>query len=275
MRAVDLTMNSEATQAELEAGRGYEALFVPALFGPWTKHLVNSVGAEAGSEILDIACGSGVLARHLLTKAGSSGCVVGLDLTPGMIVVAQEVEPDIEWVLGTAEELPHADNLFDGVTCQFGMMFFNDRKKAVREMKRVLKPGGKLAVAVWNAIEHNPAHGAMRDLLNTEVSTAAGDAIQSPYSLGNTREVVETLDEAGFTNIKSEAVIEQGVFPDLGTMVEAELRGWLPLFGINLDNNKIADVVAKAGGRLGKHVTASGTVEFPASALLFSANKPN
>ena len=62
MRAEDLTMNSDATQAELEAGRGYETLFVPALFGPWTKHLVNSVGTEAGSETLDIAYGPGVLA---------------------------------------------------------------------------------------------------------------------------------------------------------------------------------------------------------------------
>jgi SAM-dependent methyltransferase len=95
----------KATQEELQAGRGYEALFVPALFAPWTGHLVNGCALGEGAHVLDIACGTGVLARAALERTGSSGRVVGLDPAPGMIAAATEIESDIEWVQGRAEDL--------------------------------------------------------------------------------------------------------------------------------------------------------------------------
>ncbi len=102
-------MNTTATQEELDAGRGYEALFVPAVFSPWTRHLVDGASVAQGAHTLDIACGSGVLARHVLSKTGDSGRVVGIDPAPGMIAPARELESNTEWVLGSAEELEFED----------------------------------------------------------------------------------------------------------------------------------------------------------------------
>ena len=106
-------MNSTATQEELEAGRGYEALFVPAIFQPWARHLIDGAGVKEGSHVLDVACGSGVLARHALSKSGASGRVVGVDSAPGMIAAAREIEPAVDWILGRAEELRFGDAVFD------------------------------------------------------------------------------------------------------------------------------------------------------------------
>jgi ubiquinone/menaquinone biosynthesis C-methylase UbiE len=264
-----------ATREELEAGRGYEALFVPALFEPWTNHLVDGAGIEAGCHVLDVACGSGVLSRHALAVAGGTGRVVGLDPAPGMIAAAEEVEPDVEWVLGRAEDLPFEDGEFDCVVSQFGMMFFQERDTAANEMHRVLKPGGRLAIAVWNSIEHNPAYGDIIAVLDEQVSSAAGDALRMPYSLGEAEQVTKSFSQSGFDNVAYETSIEQARFPSSRTMVEAELRGWLPLFGINLTKEKIADVLVQSDIRLSKYAAQSGEAVFPTSAHIVTANKPH
>lgn len=268
-------MNTTATQEELEAGRGYEALFVPAIFSPWTQHLVEGAGVAEGSHTLDVACGSGVLARHVLSKTGGLGRVVGVDPAPGMIAAARELEPNIEWVLGGAEELELDDSSFDSVISQFGMMFFKDRHAAASEMFRVMKPGGRLAVAVWNSIEHNPAYGDIIAVLDERVSIAAGDALRLPYSLGDPEVVTGVFDHAGFKDLSVETKTEQATFPSSRTMVEAELRGWLPLFDIHLSEEKIADVLIKSDGKLSKYATQTGEAVFPTSAHIVTARKPN
>ncbi len=262
-----------ATREELEAGRGYEALFVPALFEPWTKHLVNGAGIVEGCDVLDVACGSGVLARHAFEEAGKSGRVVGVDPAPGMIAAANEVQPGIEWMLGRAEELPFEDGTFDCVVSQFGMMFFQDRDKAATEMHRVLKPGGRVAVAVWNSIEHNPAYRDIIAVLDEQVGTEAGDALRLPYTLGDAGQVTMSLSAGGFEDVACETRTEQAGFPGSRTMVEAELRGWLPLFGINLSEEKIADVLQKSDGKLSKYATPSGEAVFPTSAHIITARR--
>ena len=267
-------MNANATQEELEAGRGYEALFVPAIFKPWTGHLIDGALVEDGSHVLDIACGSGVLARHALSKSGKSGRVVGIDPAPSMIAAAREIEPGIEWVLGSAEELEFDDATFDCIISQFGMMFFEDRHAAASEMFRVMKPGGRLAVAVWNSIENNPAYGDIIAVLDEHVSTAAGDALRLPYSLGDPEEVTGVFDHVGFTDLAVETKTEHATFPGSRTMVEAELRGWLPLFDIHLNEEKIADVLVKSDDKLSRYASPSGEAVFPTSAHIVTANKP-
>ena len=266
-------MAVNASKEEIEAGRGYEMLFVPALFAPWTHRLVDGAGVAAGSSVLDIACGTGVLTRHALSIAGAGGRVAGLDPAPGMIAAAAEAEPGIEWTLGTAEYLPFEDAAFDCVMSQFGMMFFADKQKAAEQMFRVLKPGGWLAVSVWDNVESNPAYGDIGALMDEQVSTEAGDALRLPYSLGNAEEVTSFFKAAGFRSVFSETPTEQARFPGTRTMVEAELRGWLPLFGIHLDEDKIADVLMRSDEKLARYADASGKAVFPTSAHVITAQK--
>jgi ubiquinone/menaquinone biosynthesis C-methylase UbiE len=144
-------MDQDVSEDLVEAGRGYESLFVPALFEAWTKHLVEGAEIQEGSHVLDIACGTGVLARRALARAGANGRVVGADPAPGMLAAAKEIEPAIDWVLCGAEALDVDDEVFDSIISQFGMMFFEDRQKSAEEMFRALKPGGSLAIAVWRS----------------------------------------------------------------------------------------------------------------------------
>lgn len=267
-------MDVTATPAELEAGRGYEALFVPALFGPWAGHVVDGAGVQEGSHVLDVACGTGVLARRARERSGRSGHVVGVDPAPGMLAVAREREPGIEWRSGFAEDLPLDDASFDCVLCQFGMMFFRDRDRAAGEMLRVLKPGGRLALAVWNSPETNRAYADLATLLDEKIGREAGDALRLPYSMGDTAEVVSVLDRAGFGDIEVETRTEQARFPSTRVMVEAELRGWLPLFGIHLGEEKIEDLLAASDMRLSSHAAPSGEAVFSTSAHIVTGRKP-
>ena len=266
-------MSQEIAEELVDAGRGYEQLFVPALFSVWTKHLVRGANVQMGSHVLDIACGTGVLARHALAEAGPGGRVVGVDPAPGMLAAANEIEPGIEWLLCAAESLDVADQSFDCVVSQFGMMFFADRQQSTNEMFRILKPGGSLAIATWRAVEHNPAYADVIAVLEEEVSTAAADALRLPFNLGDASEVTSLLEHSGFADIHVEALGETATFPSTRQMVEAELRGWLPLFDIVLTEEQIATILVESDRTLGKYAGPSGEAVFPTSAHLITAHK--
>ncbi len=206
-------MDQDVSEELIDAGRGYESLFVPALFEAWTKHLVDGAGIRAGSHVLDVACGTGVLARNALARAGANGRVVGADPAPGMLAAAMEIESGIEWVLCSAEALDVDDESFDCVVSQFGMMFFQDRQKSADEMFRAMKPGGSLAIAVWRSVEHNPAYADIISVLEEQVGTAAADASRLPYSLGDAGKVTAVLEGSGFTDITIEVKTESARFP--------------------------------------------------------------
>ena len=266
-------MNQEVSEELLEAGRGYEGLFVPALFEAWTKHLIEGAGIQEGSYVLDVACGTGVLARSALARTGASGRVVGVDPAPGMLAAAKEIEPGIDWVLCGAEALDVDDESFDCVVSQFGMMFFEDRKKSTDEMFRAMKPGGSLAIAVWRSVEHNPAYGDVISVLEEHVGTTAADALRLPYRLGDASKVTEVLEGSGFAEISVEAKTEFATFPSSRQMVEAELRGWLPLFDIFLNEDEIEKVLIASDKTLDKYAGPSGDATFPTSAHVFTARK--
>lgn len=267
-------MTDQIAEELIEAGRGYEALFVPALFQPWTTPVLDAARVGSGCHVLDVACGTGVLSRGALERVGSSGRVVGADPAPGMIAAALEFEPRIDWRQCAAESLDAESASFDCVVSQFGMMFFEDRQKSAEEMFRVLKPGGSLAVAVWRSVEHNPAYADVIAVLQEQVGTAAADALRLPYSLGDAEAVGSILEAAGFADVATEARIETARFPGSRQMVEAELRGWLPLFDIFLEEDAIQQVLLASDERLAKYGAENGEAVFPTAAHIFSATRP-
>ncbi|HLU68463.1 MAG TPA: methyltransferase domain-containing protein, partial [Kofleriaceae bacterium] len=120
------------------AGSGpenYQRYFVPAIGAPLAAALVDAAGPRPGERVLDVACGTGVVARLVAERVGSSGAVTGLDCNPGMLAVARSLPASgarIEWREGSAEALPLSDGSFDLVTCQMGLQFFSDRALALR-----------------------------------------------------------------------------------------------------------------------------------------------
>ena len=139
---------SESFQITAEAAELYEAAFVPSFFAQWAPVLCELAGVEAGDRVLDVACGTGIVARTAAERTGPAGRVVGLDLNEAMLDVARRVGPDLDWRQGDAASLPFPDRGFDVVLCQMALMFFPDRLAAVGEMARVVTGGGTVGLLV-------------------------------------------------------------------------------------------------------------------------------
>lgn len=267
-------MTSPQLQEQIAAARAYEDLFVPALFRQWAPLLARAAHVEPGKRVLDVACGTGILARELAARVGSSGSVAGVDLLPGMVEVARQIEPDIEWKQGTAEQLPFPDRSFDVVVSQFGLMFFPDRVKSLREMLRVLSPGGHLAVAVWDSLDNIPAIAAEVALLERMAGRAAADALRAPFVLGDKVELEQLGRDAGISAPTVSTHPGTARFPSIGSLVEADLRGWLPVMGVMLEEETIQRVLEEADRELRAYVDGSGRAEFQMSAHVLSGHRP-
>ena len=191
-----------------------------------------------------------------------------------MVAVAKHLAPAVEWREGVAESLPFPDQSFDAVVSQFGLMFFTDRRQALREMLRVLAPGGHLAVAVWDSLDNIPAFASLVALLEQTAGSRAADALRAPFALGNRQELGALFSEAVAVPAEITTHLGAAQFPSIRTMVEAELRGWLPVMGVILTEDQIGRILKEAEHALCSYAAADGRVRFQLSAHLVTAKKP-
>ncbi len=266
-------MTDPTPQERIDAARAYEALFVPALFARWAPVVADAAGVRRGHHALDVGCGTGVLARELALLAGTEGRVAGIDPDPGMLAVAEALAPAVEWRAGFAESLPFPDQSFDAVASQFALMFLTDRRRGLREMLRVLRPGGRLAVAVWSSVASMPAYAAETALLERLAGRQAADALRAPFVLGDREELAALCSDAGLE--AAEITTHRGTaeFPGIRTMVEADLRGWLPVMGVVLPEDLIERILGEAEEALAFCAAADGRAVFDVSAQVVSATR--
>jgi len=221
--------------------------------------------------VLDVACGTGVLAREAATRVGAAGHVAGVDPHAGMIAMARRIAPGIDWHEASAEALPFEAHSFDVVVSQFGLMFFSDRGKSVREMLRVLVPQGRCVVAVWDAVENIPAFAELVGLLDRAAGSAAGDALRAPFVLGDKKALAGLFEAAGARTVAVATRRGTARFPSIRDLVEGELRGWLPVMGVSLGEDTIAAILAAAEDVLSSYRARSGELVFEMPAHLVQA----
>jgi ubiquinone/menaquinone biosynthesis C-methylase UbiE len=180
-------------QLEGDAPELYHRYLVPAVTALWAADLVASAEVAPGERVLDVACGTGVVARIASGIVGGDGLVAAVDINPGMLRVARGIDPSpgaaIEWVEASALALPFPDAAFDVVLCQLGLQFVPDRGVALREMRRVLARGGRLALNVYGPIEHNPATRALCESLERNLGSRASLAKRTEHALADTGEL--------------------------------------------------------------------------------------
>jgi SAM-dependent methyltransferase len=258
-------------QVTKSAAEIYEEFFVPALFQEWVKPVADAARLGSGQRVLDVACGTGVLAREAATRIAPSGAVVGLDRNGGMLAVARRIAPAIEWREGRSEAMPFPDAEFDAVVSQFGLMFFEDRVTALKEMWRVLRPGGLLVVAVWDRLERSPGYDAMVTLLQRLFGSRVADELRAPFALGATEVLNGLFAEAGIGGIAIGNLRKSARFPSIDSWVHTDVRGWT--LADLIDDAQYQKLLETAREELSNFVQPDGTVAFEAGAHIVTAGK--
>lgn len=193
-----------AIEQDLTPPQAYAQYFVPAIFQPLSALLVEQAAPRPGERVLDLACGTGVVARRVAPLVSETGAVVGVDISPGMLDVARGQPPPsgavVQWLTGDAGALDLPAAAFDLVLCQQGLQFFPDRLQALREVRRVLVDAGRLVLAVWHSLDEHPLFAALADaeLPYLHELGASPDDVGVPFSLGDRAELRALLDAAGF-----------------------------------------------------------------------------
>jgi ubiquinone/menaquinone biosynthesis C-methylase UbiE len=262
----------ETGQVAGSAAEVYEEFFVPALFGAWPEHVLRAAKVRRGDAVLDVATGTGILAREAAGVVGPGGTVAGVDINEGMLAVAQQKAPQIDWKVAPAESLPFESGSFDRVVSQFGLMFFEDPVQAIAEMVRVLRPGGTLAVAVWDRLEAAPGYEALARLLDELFGPEAAQSLHAPYALGNKQRLASLFAQGGLPQPALETIPGTARFPSLASWLYTDIRGWT-LAG-SIDDEGFARLSQIAQHRLAPFVRADGAVEFEAPAHIVAAAKP-
>jgi ubiquinone/menaquinone biosynthesis C-methylase UbiE len=189
----------------------YERVLVGPLFRPFAEQLVIRVGPHRGDSVIDVACGTGIVARVARERLGPDALIVGIDIAPAMLAVARAVDPTIDWREGNAVSLPvSAAERFTILTCHQGLQFMPDKAAAVRDMRRVLAPGGRVAIATWSPLQGLPEVAA----LNAVAERHVGPIVDSRHSFGDANALRRLLADGGFDDVSVETIAHVVQFAD-------------------------------------------------------------
>jgi ubiquinone/menaquinone biosynthesis C-methylase UbiE len=256
----------------------YERELVPAVFGVWAPILVELAHPRLGERVVDVACGTGIVARIAAGRVGPTGAVVGVDLNPGMLGVARStVSTDswsgapLQWQEASADKLPFPDKSFDIAYCQLGLQFFADRAAALREMHRVLFSEGRLVLMVWRGIRESPGFDALAKSLEQHVGPAAAAIMRAPFGLSNADELAALVRAAGFLDVAIQQRIGTVRFPSVERFVLSYVAG-SPLAGPVSQANDAArgTLITDVRNALEKYMSNT-ELAFPIAAHLLSA----
>lgn len=206
----------------------YERHLVGPLFRPWALALLDEVNLREGERVLDVACGTGIVARLAQQRVGSAGRVAAVDVSAQMLEVARGLSPAVDWREGNACELPLRDGeAFDVVFCQQGLQFFADRPAAARHMRRALAPGGRLAVSTWRPIEEAPVFRETHRI----AERLLGPIVDQRHALGDEDELTRLLMDAGFENVRSRKIAKTVRFAQAATFARLNAMALVGMSG--------------------------------------------
>ena len=252
----------------------YDSWFVPVLFAPVAEQMVTGTAFPVPARVLDVACGTGIVARTVAAHQQGQGQITGLDLNPAMLRVARRRSEaaglGIDWVQGDAQALPFPGATFDLVFCQQGIQFFPDRAGAVAEMHRVLVPGGEVAVACWRGLSRNPFFADLAQVVQQRVGS---DALALPFALDDPLELAGLLQQAGFQDVSVEPIAFTAVYAEPEHFVKMQMTasaaGIRALQGMNPD--ELAAVIEAIRTEMAEPVrtaTVDGQLRVPVQGML-------
>jgi SAM-dependent methyltransferase len=270
----------EEWQLQAGAPELYQRYLVPAVTALWADDLADRAGLRPGERVLDVACGTGVVARAAAGHVGPAGRVAGLDINPGMLAVARSLpggaDHRIGWLQASVLALPLPDASYDAVLCQFGLQFFADRQAALAEIRRVLVPGGRACLSVYAAIEHNPATFALAQALDRHLGPGASQTKLAEHALADPALLQRLAREAGFGRIAIATQTRLIRFPSAADYVRIQLTA-TPLAGLlaspaeGAGSPRVAALTEEVAAALEPYRTADG-LAFPQEAHILMAH---
>ena len=256
------------------APASYERYLAPAMFAPLAEAVADAVEVSPGECALDVACGTGVLTRTIASRSGTGGHVTGIDLGEGMLDRARtwppvEGDAPIDYVQGSADQLPFDDGAFTVITCQQGLQFFPDRDAALREFRRVLAPGGRLAIACWTDLPDTAGWYALTEAIEHHIGRDVADILRAPYGLSDPGELRRLLEEAGYDDVVVEIERVRARFAGGAEQFAAGVAGSNPAAGpfAAAGDHRRAAVVTELAPRL-EHLIADGHITFEMPSLI-------
>lgn len=207
----------------------YQSVLVPVIFEPWARELVRRARPRTGEHVLDLACGTGVVTREVAKQMPDLGGLAAVDHSAEMLGVARSLAKEsgleVEWAQADAAALPFADDRFDLAFCQQALQFFPDRPVALRELRRVLKPGGRAVFCVQRELDVNPMLKAQAEALAAHVGPEAAAAVKAICSLPDGRTIQQLFLNAGFQDVTVETVSLDLQHPDAASFAVGAMGG--------------------------------------------------
>jgi SAM-dependent methyltransferase len=262
---------TETFRIPIEVAEIYESKFVPALFAEWAPQLVDIAGVKRGHAVLDVACGTGIVARTAADRLGAGSHVVGLDLNEAMLTVARRVRPELEWRQGDVAALPFADASFDAVLCQMALMFFPDRARAIRELGRVARPSGVVALAVPGRLADQPAYAPFVEMAARHAGPEAVSLLGTYFACGGLVELTRLVASVGLTVVETRTRLGRATFGSVDEFVATEVRS-TPL-GERMGEAVYERIREGAREVLRPFTQSSGAVEVPLQGHLVAARR--
>jgi SAM-dependent methyltransferase len=263
---------TETFSLTLEQAHAYEDLFVPALFAQWVDPLLDCADVARGQRVLDVACGTGVVARAAARVVGPHGRVSGIDLNPAMIQVAQEVDPSIDWRVGDAADLPYDSGSFDVALCQSALFFFPDASRAVREMARVVAAGGRVALQTYAGLDEQPGYGPFVEAVVRHAGPQARALLSTYWSMGDVDELCRLVEDSGLEVKETRSLLGSVKFPSVDALVHTEIQA-TPL-AEQISESAYRAVGEDARNVLARFVESSGAITLPLRARIVGATRP-
>jgi ubiquinone/menaquinone biosynthesis C-methylase UbiE len=198
---------------------------VPTLFAPCARILVQAADPKPGQRVLDVGCGTGIVAREVASRLGATAAVTAVDLSANMLAVARAAAArdglKIEWREGNAEQLPFDDRAFDLVLCQFALMFVADKAAALWEMRRVVTERGRVLISVWEGLDRHPFYQTLHNVIRQRVGMSA---LQEIFVLGDADDLCSRAYEAGFRKVDIKPFSLTARFPNPEAFIAGEIE---------------------------------------------------
>lgn len=254
----------------------YDRRLVPWLFAHWVDRVVGIADLQPEDRVVDLASGTGLITRGALEVLGADGCVHGVDVDAAMLEYAGRTidDPRVTWHEAAATHLPLGPASVDAVICNQGFQFFPDRLPVLADVMRVLRPGGRLAIAVWGRLENNPWPAALAATIGAFLGEEVGEGTRTVCSLGDLERVRSMLRNAGFVDIDVTEVEVVARHPDIREAIDSQLAAVPFAAAVDELGARRTELVDAMARRLDPYTDPGGALAVPSTCVLARATTP-